>query len=196
MSSRKYMKKLRQIKALKEKPLLSLEEKQKVDMEQELTLLLRKTTTRRLDQFPEELLFLILGFIDANTRLKLLKSSGFFQKVEQTLQTVPNTELTLKQYYACLEILEPILYKYRSKTSLQAKEITSVWHNNSLEGYQQQAILYRSLTYNYMRRVIIIGVKEYTKMYKLEKDPIVILENEGRLLHVNILLHLFFMTKK
>jgi hypothetical protein len=47
-----------------------------------------------------------------------------------------------------------------------------------------------------MRRVIIIGVKEYTQMYKLEKDPTVILENERRLLHVNILLHSFFMTKK
>lgn len=194
MSSRKYMKKLRQINALKQKPLLSLEEKQKVDMEQELTVLLRKTTARRLDQFPEELILLILGFVDANTRLKLLKYNGFFQKVELTLQTVPRTEVTLKQYYTCLEILEPILNKYWSKISLQAKGVMSIWHNNSLEAYQDQAISYGSFTYEYMRKVILIGIKEYTRIYIKEKDPTIILDNERRLLHVNMLLHTFFMT--
>jgi hypothetical protein len=196
MSSRKYTKKLRQIKALKEKPLLSLEEKQKVNMEQELTVLLRKTTARRLDQFPEELLLLILGFFDANTRLKLLKYSGFFQKVEERLPTAPITEHTLKQYYTCLEILEPIMYKYWGKISLQAKGVSSIWHNNSLEAYQLQAISYGSFTYEYMRRAIMVGVKEYTKIYKNETDPAIILENERRILHVNILLHTFFMTNK
>lgn len=196
MSSRKYMKKLREIQALKEKPLLSLEEKQKLDMEQELKLLLRKTTARRLDQFPEELVLLILGFVDANTRLKLLKYSGFFRKVELRLQTIPNTELTIKRYFKCLEILEPILYKYWSKISLEAKGVSSIWHKNSFEAYQKQMVEYGSLTYEYMRKVIIIGVKEYTQIYKREKDPATILENEHRLLHVNILLHSFFMTNK
>lgn len=196
MSSRKYIKKLRQIEALKEKPLLSLEEKQKVDMEQELTVLLRKTTARTLDEFPEELVLLILGFLDANTRLKLLKYSQFFQKVEQRLPTVPRTELTLKQYYTCLEILEPILYKYWSRISLEAKGVSSIWHKNSLEAYQKQMVSYGSLTYEYMQRVIMVGIKEYTKIYKHEKDPAIILENERRLLHVNILLHTFFMTNK
>ena len=196
MSSRKYMKKLREIKALKEKPLLSLEEKQKVDMEQELTVLLRNTTARTLDQFPEELLLLILGFVDANTRLKLLKYSGFFQKVEQVLKTVPNTPLAVKQYYACLEILEPIIYKYWSKISLYAKDICSIWHNDSLEAYEKQCVPYMNLTCEYMNKCIIVGVKEYTKMYKYEKDPTVILDNERRLIHANILLHTTFMIKK
>lgn len=199
MSSRKYIK-LRTIVPLKEKPLLSLEEKQKMDMEQELSVLLRKITTGILDQFPEELVLLILGFLDANMRLKLLKYGGFFQKAEQRLLTVPRTELTLKQYYACLEIVEPILYKYWSRISLEAKGVSSIWHNNSLEAYQKQIVSYRYSyeysTYEYIQRVIMTGVKEYTKIYKHEKDPAIILENERRLLHVNILLHTFFMTNK
>ena len=194
--SRKYTKKLRQIKALKEKPLLSLEEKTKVDMEEKLSILLRKTTARKLDHFPEEILLLILGFVDANTRLKILKYSGFFQKVEKTLKTVPNTPHVLQQYYSCMEILEPIMYKYWSQIALEAKNIRSIWHNNSLEDYQRQALQYNDCTYNYMKQMIIVGVADYTRMYKREGDPVVILENERRLLHVNILLHTFFMTKK
>ena len=47
-----------------------------------------------------------------------------------------------------------------------------------------------------MKKMIIVGVTEYTIMYKREEDPSVILENEKRILHVNILLHTLFMTKK
>ena len=198
--SRKYTKEVYKINVIKEKPFLSLEaleEKSKVDMEEELSICLRKTTAKKLDNLPEEIIRLILGFTDANTRLKILKNGGFFQKIEKALQLVPDTPIATKQYYSCLEILEPIVYKYWSRIVLEAKKIKSIWHENSFEDYIHKAEYgYRSIIHNYMKKIIIVGVTEYTIMYKREQDPSVILENEKRLLHVNILLHTLFMTKK
>jgi hypothetical protein len=98
-----------------------------------------------------------------------------------------------------LEILEPIVYKYWSRIALEAKKIKSIWHENSFEDYihkTQTQSEYRRIIHNYMKNMIIVGVTDYAIMYKREQDPTVILENEQRILHVNILLHTLFMTKK
>jgi hypothetical protein len=165
-------------------------------MEEELLICLRKTKSKKFDNLPEEIIRLIVEFADANTRLNILKNGGFFQKVEKALQLVPDTPIAIKQYYSCLEILEPIIYKYWSRIVLEAKKIKSRWHENSLEDYLHKAEHGYRDTYNYMKKMIIVGVTEYAIMYKHEEDPSVILENEQRILHVNILLHTMFMTKK
>jgi hypothetical protein len=198
----KYAKEVYKLNVIKEKPFSSLEaleEKSKVDMEEELLICLRKTTAKKLDNLPEEIIRLILEFADANTLLNILKNGGFFQKIEKALQLVPDTPIATKQYYSCLEILEPIVYKYWSRIALEAKKIKSIWHENSFEDYihkTQTQSESRRITHNYMKNIIIVGVTEYTIMYKREQDPSVILENEKRFLQVNILFHTLFMTKK
>jgi hypothetical protein len=147
-------------------------------------------------QFPEEILLLILGFVDAETRLRLLEYAGFFQKIVEQLEVVPNTLHSLQKYYTCLTMIEPFVYKYWSVTALDEKRIVPVWHKDSLEYYQEEAKKGSQYAYDYMKRIILLGITDYTRMYMREKDRDILIAHEKRLLRVNILLHTFFMTKK
>jgi len=105
-------KKLREIYVLKQKKQHTKEETEKINREQYYKAQIKDVHVKYLDTLPDDIQFHILGFLDANTRLKYLRSKYTDKFIHNKLSLLPNNKATIKKLFSCIKYVTPIFLNY------------------------------------------------------------------------------------
>lgn len=183
-SHKQCQKKLREIQRLKQKDHFTNEEIEKVEREHEYKNIIKHQYKKVFDVLPDDVQMYILGFLDTNTRLNILRSKYTHSFVYCHLSALPNTPLTIKQLYSCIKYVRSILATYLNKHGEIYQKIRyyvehSKYHSLNLDYFLQKPPIQNKKKYiDSLISVIITAIKYYTNMYSKTKDKNEIYKNE------------------
>lgn len=174
MSLKKCEKKLREIQLLKtKKHLLTQEEVEKINKEEEYTHMCKKNSPieKNYEGLPDELQNIILSFLDPNTRLKILRQKYTLKFVSKKLDSFPKTRETMKKMCKMTTLVKDILINVMDKNG-QINTKTSYVLNceGSYICSKKRSKYYAVGSIDTMTCAILGGIRNYTKMYQLIKD--------------------------
>jgi hypothetical protein len=165
-------KKLREIKLLKDKERLSNEEKDKVRKEVYYKDVIKQCYRKVLDVIPDEVQFIILSYLDINTRLNMLRLKYTPSFINTRLSLLENNPTTIKKLYSCFKYVRSILNTYLNKDGDTYKKIRcyieeSKYRQISLHTFTKAPNNNKNYYFDMLISIILCGIKNYTRMYKL-----------------------------
>ena len=178
LSQKHCEKKLREIRALKQKQKHNSEELGKIQKEKYYEDTIKRLYRKVLDVLPDDVQQYILGFVDTNTRLKFLKTIYTPDFVNANLSSLCNNRVTIKKLFSCLKYVRRIFTEYFPKDGNIYREWgyyveDCKYYPKNLEYFMQRPPRNNKRYYvDILISIIIICIKNYTRIYATNDNDI------------------------
>ena len=179
-SIKKYEKKLREISILKQKPNPTYEEREKIEKEQYYKQYLPQSRKKILDVLPDEVQRHIWDYLDTNTKLNFYRRIFTPEYVNSKLSVLPSSKHTIDRLYSALKYIRVLSKHYKNDNSIYAH---LGWYLDQDIGWflDKDCLRYCS---RILTSIIVVGIKQFTKIYKQSKSASEIEKHEKNLLQL------------
>jgi hypothetical protein len=131
------------------------------------------------ETLPDDIQYIILSYLDPNTRLSILKQKYPIDYLNCKLNALPKTSPSLKKLYTCTTNVKHIWKKYLNKEDAINKEISLC-----IDGPFRRLNKFPCYYFDKLEYITMTTICNYTKMYENTDDKILLCENEMKILNL------------
>jgi len=169
---RKAAKKLREIERLKNKDLLTEEERNKINNELHLKVEAIKFKKPTFIDLPEEVLNIIVGFLPINRRLAILRYKYSNDVFKQMIKKLPDTSEITRKLYSLAKLAYEVTHNCLDMTSATRHKIfpySLTVYRLYKEPYYPKGYT-RAILKEYFSDLIMTSIEKYVKVYKANRN--------------------------
>jgi len=137
-----------------------------------------------LETIPDDVQQIIFGYLEPSVRLGMLKQKYSPEFMTQKMSQLPETDVIIKKLFAIVQHAKPILIKYLNHNGDIYRNIKyfieeCIYYPKNLDYFIKNPMYCR-----YLIEIIIVCVKNYTKMYKQTKNSEEICNTEKQMIKI------------
>jgi hypothetical protein len=170
--SQKYCeKKLREIRVLKQKQKHNKEEFEKIQKEEYYENMMNRFYRKRLHVLPDDVQQYIWDLVDINTKLNLFRTIYTPDYITSKFKTMEHDPLTIKQLFSCMKYVKRVFTHYLKKNGAIYQDLQfhlpfRSSYPTTVEYFMQAPPAHNKRYYiDILISIIIVAIKNYTKMY-------------------------------
>jgi len=173
--SQKYCeKKMREIRALKQKQKNNTEELEKIQKEEYYNNIIKRHYRKILNVIPDDVQQHIWGFVDTNTKLNFLRTIYTPDLIKSKLLSLEYNQVNIKKIFSCLKYVKPIFNYYLDKDGHIYKRWLCYMKDNVEYFMQKPPQSEKNYYINIIISIIVAVVKNYTRIYTNNKIDVAI----------------------
>jgi len=167
-------KKLREIRALKQKQKNNADELEKIQKEEYYNNIIKRHYRKVLNIIPDDVQQHIWGFVDTNTKLNFLRTIYTPELIKSKLLSIEYNQVNIKKLFSCLKYAKPIFNYYLDKDGHIYKRWMCYMKDN-VEYFMQKPPKSEKKYYtNIIISIIVAAVKNYTRIYTNNRNDVTI----------------------
>ena len=126
----------------------------------------REKNGTNFDNLPEDMVYLILGFLPYNTRLAILKCKYNKNYIKSKIGKIPKTIKGLRQIWKCAEMAKDVLENLLEDKNDIFKNLST--YSVQCFKKEKQMELYSNYYTENFTKIIWAAIQHYSKMYKFK----------------------------